>query len=215
MSYQEIDDLKYFIIIFTVFALITGCSIMESDKGGSEPVAAKKKQKAVKEQKMQKVEFLTSMGNFTVELYADKAPITVANFLEYVDDGFYSDTIFHRVISGFMVQCGGFDTEMEEKENKRPPIKNEADNGLLNSRGTLSMARTSDINSATSQFFINVKDNAFLDHGQRDFGYAVFAKVVDGMDVVDKIAAVKTGSAGFHDDVPLEPVIINEVKRVK
>lgn len=182
---------------------------MDNGEVRSEPVASKKKVK------IEKVEFVTSMGNFTVELYADKAPITVANFLEYVDEGFYSDTIFHRVIAGFMVQCGGFDADMEEKANKKAPIKNEADNGLLNSRGTLSMARTSDINSATSQFFINVKDNAFLDHGQRDFGYAVFAKVTEGMDVVDKIAAVKTGSAGYHDDVPVEDIVIKEVKRVK
>ena len=205
-------NLKYFIIIFTVFALITGCSLMESDDSRSEPVASKKKKKAVKE--TVNVEFETTMGNFKVELYTKKAPITVANFLEYVDDGFYNDTIFHRVIAGFMVQCGGFDIDMEEKDNKREPIKNEADNGLLNSRATLSMARTSDINSATSQFFINVKDNAFLDHGQRDFGYAVFGKVIEGMDVVDGIAGVKTGSHGFHDDVPVEPVIIKSVKRV-
>ncbi len=200
--------MKYFIIIFAVFALITGCSLMDRDDSRSKSVASKKK-------KIEKVEFETTMGNFVVELYSDKAPITVANFKEYVADGFYDGTVFHRVIPGFMVQCGGFDADMEEKDNKRPPIKNEADNGLQNNRGTLSMARTADINSATSQFFINVKDNAFLDHGQRDFGYAVFGKVVDGMDVVDSISKVKTGSHGFHDDVPVEPVIITSVKKIK
>ncbi len=200
--------MKYFIIIFAVFALITGCSLMDRDDSRSMSVASKKK-------KSEKVEFETTMGNFVVELYPDKAPITVANFKEYVEDGFYDGTVFHRVIPGFMVQCGGFDAEMEEKDNKRAPIKNEADNGLLNNRGTLSMARTADINSATSQFFINVKDNAFLDHGQRDFGYAVFGKVISGMEVVDNISKVKTGSHGFHDDVPVESVIIKSVKPVK
>ena len=199
--------MKYFIIIFSVFALITGCSLMESAESGSESVAAKKKKDIVA------VVFDTTMGEFEVELHPEEAPISVANFLEYVDDGFYDDTIFHRVIPGFMVQCGGFDQDMEEKENKREPIKNEADNGLQNNRGTLSMARTADINSATSQFFINVKDNAFLDHGQRDFGYAVFGKVTSGMDIVDKISEVKTGSHGFYDDVPVEAIVIKSVKR--
>lgn len=201
--------MKYFIIIFTVFALITGCSLMDRGDSRSEPVAKGKKKKNII------VDFETTMGSFKVELDSEKAPITVANFLEYVDDGFYTDTIFHRVIPGFMVQCGGMTADMEEKDNERSPIKNEADNGLFNSRGTLAMARTSDINSATSQFFINVKDNAFLDHGQRDFGYAVFGKVIAGMDTVDKIAAVKTGSHGYHDDVPVEPVVIKRVTREK
>ena len=158
------------------------------------------------------VVFSTNLGDFTVELYEDKAPVTVKNFLSYVDSGFYDGTIFHRVIPGFMIQGGGFTADMQQKQTQAP-IKNEADNGLKNLRGTLSMARTSDINSATSQFFVNVNDNAFLDHGSRDFGYAVFAKVVDGMDVVDKIVGVKTGRKGMHSDVPVEPVVIESAKR--
>ncbi|HEX5515544.1 MAG TPA: peptidylprolyl isomerase [Gammaproteobacteria bacterium] len=158
------------------------------------------------------VVFSTNYGDFTLELYPDKAPITVENFLSYVDSGFYDGTIFHRVIPGFVIQGGGFTEDMQQKRTQAP-IKNEADNGLKNLRGTLSMARTSDINSATSQFFVNLKDNAFLDHGSRDFGYAVFAKVVDGMDVIDKIAAVPTGNRGGHQDVPREPVIVKSASR--
>lgn len=156
--------------------------------------------------------FSTNHGDITIELYEDKAPITVANFLSYVDKGFFDGTIFHRVIPGFMIQGGGFNAEMEQKKTDEP-IKNEADNGLQNERGTLAMARTADVNSATAQFFINLKDNDFLNHGSRDFGYAVFGKVVDGMDVVDKIAQVPTGTSGFHRDVPKEPVIIESAKR--
>jgi len=154
----------------------------------------------------------TSLGDVTVELFADKAPLTVKNFLEYVDAGFYNGTLFHRVIPGFMIQGGGFGPDMQQKQT-RPPVKNEADNGLRNSRGTLAMARTSDINSATSQFFVNLTDNTFLDHQVRDFGYAVFGKVVGGMDVVDKIAAVRTGTKGMHQNVPLEPVAITSARR--
>jgi len=153
------------------------------------------------------VVFETSHGTIKIEVDADQAPVTVENFLKYVEDGFYSSTIFHRVIPGFMIQGGGFDTQMMEK-GTNPPIKNEADNGLKNLRGTLSMARTQVKDSATSQFFININDNDFLDHGARDFGYAVFAKVVEGMDVVDQIAGVKTGNHGPHGDVPVEPVVI-------
>ena len=158
------------------------------------------------------VTFSTSMGDITIEFLSEEAPITTKNFLEYVDAGFFDGTIFHRVIPGFVIQGGGFTEDMNQKET-RAPIKNEADNGVKNSRGTLSMARTSDINSATSQFFINLKDNAFLDHGSRDFGYAVFAKVVEGMDVVDKIAGVKTGDRGHHSDVPMEAVVTNTARR--
>ncbi len=156
--------------------------------------------------------FSTSMGDITIELFPEAAPVTVENFLRYVDDGFFDGTIFHRVIPGFMIQGGGFTAEMAQKRT-REPIKNEADNGLKNERGTLSMARTNVVDSATSQFFLNVADNAFLDHGTRDFGYAVFARVVDGMDVVDQIAAVETGSRAGHQDVPLEPVVINSARR--
>lgn len=158
------------------------------------------------------VVFSTSSGDFTIELLEDDAPISAENFSQYVDDGFFDGTIFHRVIPGFMIQGGGFTADMQQKPTG-PPIKNEADNELKNERGTLSMARTHDINSATSQFFINVKSNARLDHGSRDFGYAVFARVVEGMDVVDRIAAEKTESRGGHQDVPVEPVIIHSARR--
>ena len=154
----------------------------------------------------------TSEGNIEIELFADKAPISVSNFLAYVDSGFYSSTVFHRVIPNFMIQCGGFDEAMSQKTTKAP-IKNEAANGLKNDRGTLAMARTAVVDSATSQFFINVADNAFLNHGGRDFGYAVFGKVTAGMDIVDKIAAVKTGTKNGMGDVPVKSVVIKSVKR--
>ena len=154
----------------------------------------------------------TSMGDVEIELFADKAPISVSNFLAYADSGFFAGTIFHRVIPGFMVQGGGFDDKMVQKPT-REQIKNEAKNGLKNDRGTLAMARTGVIDSATSQFFINVKDNAFLNNSPRDFGYAVFGKVVSGMDVVDKIVAVPTGNVGPFQNVPTTPVTIKSVKR--
>ena len=152
----------------------------------------------------------TSMGTMKIELFEDKAPITCENFLNYVRDGFYDGTIFHRVIPGFVLQGGGMTETMREKQTGEP-IKNEADNGLKNLRGTLSMARTQAVDSATSQFFINLRDNAFLDHGARDFGYAVFARLTEGEDVMDAIAAVPTGNHGYHQDVPREPVIITRV----
>lgn len=153
----------------------------------------------------------TSLGDIKIELFEQEAPISCQNFKEYVESGFYDGTIFHRVIPGFMVQGGGFDADMAEKQT-RDPIKNEADNGLKNQRGTLSMARTQVVDSATAQFFINLVDNSFLDHGGRDFGYAVFAKVVEGLDIVDKIGAVATGSRNGHQDVPTENVLINNAK---
>lgn len=156
----------------------------------------------------------TSLGDIKVKLDREKAPITVDNFLAYVNEGFYNGVIFHRVISGFMVQTGGFTKDMKQKPPK-PAIQNEAKNGLLNKRGSLAMARTSEVNSATSQFFINLADNAFLDHGQRDYGYAVFGSVVEGMDVVDKIGAVQTGTAGGFRDVPQTPVVINSVQTIE
>lgn len=152
----------------------------------------------------------TSMGLMKIELFEDKAPVTCANFLNYVRDGFYDGTIFHRVIPNFVLQGGGMTETMREKETNQP-IKNEADNGLKNVRGSLSMARTQAVDSATSQFFINLRDNVFLDHGARDFGYAVFAQVVEGLEVMDAIAAVPTGNFGFHQDVPKEPVLISRV----
>ncbi|MNV77160.1 Peptidyl-prolyl cis-trans isomerase A precursor [compost metagenome] len=155
----------------------------------------------------------TSLGEIEIELDAEKAPISVENFLGYVDSGYYAGTQFHRVIPGFMVQGGGFDADMQQKQTQAA-IKNEADNGLHNVRGTLAMARTQVRDSATSQFFINHKDNAFLDHSSRDFGYAVFGKVLRGMEVVDKIAQVPTGNRGGHQNVPREPVLIIEAKRL-
>jgi len=152
----------------------------------------------------------TNHGDIGVELFDDKAPISCENFLQYVKDGHFAGTIFHRVIPNFMIQCGGMDEKMTSKPT-RDPIKNEADNGELNVKGTLAMARTGVVDSATSQFFINLKDNDFLDHGGRDFGYAVFGKVSAGMDVVDAIAAVPTGNHGGHQDVPVEAVTILEV----
>ena len=157
------------------------------------------------------ITILTSHGEIVVELFEEAAPISCENFRQYVSDGFFADTVFHRVISNFMVQGGGMAADLERKET-RPPIKNEATNGEKNLRGTLAMARTGQVDSATSQFFINLSDNAFLDHSGRDYGYAVFARVTDGMDVVDKIAAVPTGNSGGHQDVPTEPVTIIEVR---
>ncbi|MEI7879487.1 MAG: peptidylprolyl isomerase [bacterium] len=154
----------------------------------------------------------TSEGNIEIELFGDKAPISVSNFLAYVDAGFYDNTVFHRVIPNFMIQGGGFEASMSQKTTKAP-IKNEAKNGLKNDRGTLAMARTAVVDSATSQFFINVANNDFLNNGARDFGYAVFAKVTAGMDVVDKIAAVKTTTKNGMGDVPATAVMIKSVKR--
>ena len=154
-----------------------------------------------------KVALTTSKGVIVLELNAAKAPLTVQNFLTYVQEGFYAGTVFHRVIPGFMIQGGGMDESMAQKEG-HAPIKNEADNGLKNDKYTIAMARTGEINSATSQFFINTGDNKFLNHGARDFGYAVFGRVVKGQEVVDAINAVATGSQGMHDDVPVAPVII-------
>jgi len=159
----------------------------------------------------------TSMGTIKAQLWADKAPITVANFLRYADEKFYDGLIFHRVMKGFMVQCGGFTPDMSEKPCHEP-IKNEAANGVKNLKGTLAMARTPVVDSAKAQFFINTGSNAFLDHGGRDYGYAVFGQVVEGMDVVAKIEAVRTGTirAGKVDemeDVPLQPVIIKSIRR--
>ncbi len=156
----------------------------------------------------------TTQGSITIELLQDAAPITVENFLQYANDGFFAGTVFHRVIPGFMIQGGGLTANLSEKAT-RPPIRNEADNGLSNARGTISMARTSVVDSATAQFFINTVDNArSLDHrgtSPRDYGYAVFGRVTAGMDVVDAISGVSTGRQGPHQNVPVEPVVINSV----
>ncbi len=159
------------------------------------------------------IRFETSLGDFTIELYPQEAPLTVANFLKYVDAEFYDGTIFHRIVPGFVIQGGGFTEEMSQKRTEAP-IKNEADNGLKNARGTLSMARTNDVDSATTQFFVNLKDNDFLDHSRGNFGYAVFAKVTDGMTVIEQIAKVATGRRRGFDDVPLEAVVMKSVRRI-
>lgn len=163
------------------------------------------------------VELETTMGNIVIELNQEKAPNTVANFLEYVKSGHYDGTIFHRVIDGFMIQGGGMDANMTEKSTN-DPIQNEADNGLKNEVGTIAMARTSDPHSATAQFFINVKDNSFLNFSgknQQGWGYAVFGKVTEGMDIVNKIKGVPTGKYGFHADVPTTPVVITHAKVIE
>jgi peptidyl-prolyl cis-trans isomerase B (cyclophilin B) len=163
---------------------------------------------------MSRVKMQTSLGDFVLELDEAKAPDTVANFLQYVRDGFYDNTVFHRVIDGFMIQGGGFEPGMKQKPT-RAPVKNEAGNGLKNKAYTAAMARTSDPHSATAQFFVNVTDNSFLDFRAATpeaFGYCVFGHVVEGTDVVDKIKGVKTGSRGFHQDVPAEDVVINKAE---
>jgi len=157
------------------------------------------------------VALTTNKGVIVLELDAAKAPVTVQNFLTYVKEGFYTGTVFHRVIPGFMIQGGGMDESMAQKKG-HTPIKNEADNGLKNDKYTIAMARTGEINSATSQFFINTGDNAFLNHGARDFGYAVFGRVVKGQEVVDAIDAVATGSKGMHTDVPVEAIVIEKAE---
>jgi peptidyl-prolyl cis-trans isomerase A (cyclophilin A) len=159
--------------------------------------------------------FETNLGNFEVELFEKEAPISARNFQDYVDDGFFDGVIFHRVIPGFMIQGGGFEPGMKQKKTKAP-IKNEATNGLKNERGTLSMARTNDINSATAQFFVNLVDNDFLDHaGASNYGYAVFAKVTSGMDVIDKIAKVATTNRAGHQNVPASDVVITKASTKK
>lgn len=160
---------------------------------------------------MNMVRFDTSHGAFTVEFFEKEAPETVANFLKYVEEGFFDGTIFHRVIPGFVIQGGGFTPDMTQKKT-HAPIRNEAANGLKNERGTLSMARTNDINSATSQFFVNLADNEFLDHKPGSFGYAVFGRVSEGMDVIDAIAKVRTGRKKGHDDVPSEDVVVTSAR---
>ena len=160
------------------------------------------------------VQFDTTHGAIVIELNAEKAPVTVANFFDYVESGHYDGTIFHRVIDGFMIQGGGMDADMNEKRTGTP-IKNEADNGLKNDIGTIAMARTQDPHSATAQFFINVKNNDFLNYSSptpQGWGYAVFGKVTDGMDVVNQIKGVATGRYGYHSDVPSTPIVINSAK---
>lgn len=195
--------------------LLLGAAVARAADPAGSGAAAPAKEGAKMEQtgKNPIVVISTSMGDIEAELYADKAPESVKNFLAYANDGFYNGTVFHRVIKDFMIQGGGMTPDMSQKPTKAP-IKNEADNGIKNTDGTLAMARTSVVDSATSQFFINVKDNAFLDHKSKTpqgYGYAVFGKVISGMDVVEKIENVSTGNKGMHQDVPVEPVVIKSV----
>jgi cyclophilin family peptidyl-prolyl cis-trans isomerase len=159
------------------------------------------------------IRFETSQGDFTVELYEEDAPQTVANFLRYVDEGFFDGTIFHRIVPGFVIQGGGLTSDMSQKKT-HPPVRNEAGNGVRNQRGTLSMARTDEIHSATSQFFVNLADNDFLDQRPGQYGYAVFGHVTEGMDVIDKIAKVSTGKRKGHSDVPTQDVLIKTARRL-
>ena len=168
----------------------------------------------IKEISMTQVTIKTSAGDIQLELNGEKAPITVKNFVDIANSGYFEGTIFHRVINGFMVQGGGLNADMSDKSSGTAPIQNEANNGLANDRGTIAMARTMDPHSATSQFFINHKDNSFLNHtgeNSQGWGYAVFGKVTEGLDIVDQIADVATGSSGGHQDVPLEVITIESV----
>ncbi len=206
-------------LVLTAFIAPVAASAQDAaKKSEAKPAATAKKDEKTKasgDKKMTTVIIETSLGNIEAEINAEKAPVSAANFLKYVDKKHYDGLIFHRVISGFMIQGGGMDEKMQEKKNDAP-IKNEAANGLKNDRGTLAMARTSVVDSATSQFFINTVDNGFLNYRSPDpqgFGYAVFGKVTSGMDIVDKIRAVPTGSMNGMSDVPKTPVVIKTIKR--
>jgi peptidyl-prolyl cis-trans isomerase A (cyclophilin A) len=159
------------------------------------------------------IRFQTSHGEFAIELFEKDSPKTVENFLRYVDEGFFDGTIFHRIVRGFVIQGGGLTADFKAKKT-HAPVKNEAHNKVRNERGTLSMARTNDVNSATSQFFVNLKDNDFLDHRPGNYGYAVFGRVTEGMDVIDRIATVNTGSRKGYEDAPLEDVLIVSARRM-
>ena len=197
--------------LFTAFAVAIVVLAVGCDRQEERTVVEESKQMDTG-QKQVKLE--TSMGDIVIELNEEASPITVKNFLRYVEEGFYDGTIFHRVIPDFMIQGGGFTAEMVQKK-PHPPIVNEASNGLKNDRGTIAMARTANPDSATSQFFINHKNNDFLNYaGQSKPGYTVFGKVVEGLDVVDAIAAVKTTRKGRYSDVPVEPVVIKSAKAV-
>jgi len=186
-------------LVVTTVTLVDGCDKKESKQMAEE---------------LKKVKLETSMGEIVIELNEEAAPVTVKNFLRYVEEGFFDGTIFHRVIPDFMIQGGGFTADMRQRKT-HAPIVNEGDNGLKNARGTIAMARTGDPDSATSQFFINHKNNEFLDYaGPEEPGYAVFGKVTEGMDVVDAIAAVETARKGSYSDVPVKPVVIKSVQVV-
>jgi len=204
-------------VMLAVFSmLLVSVATAQSADPPKSPAPAKSPATGASAAKAPRVLMKTSLGEITIELYPDKAPISVKNFLDYVDAKFYDGTIFHRVIPGFMNQGGGFTSDMQQKPT-RAPIKNEAGNGLKNTVGTIAMARTGVVDSATAQFFINTADNGFLDHRDETpagFGYAVFGKVVNGVDVVKKIAAVPTATKGAYQNVPVTPVVIESVRVV-
>jgi peptidyl-prolyl cis-trans isomerase B (cyclophilin B) len=196
-------------LLLTAIGLIAGC-----EPAPPEPTD---QGQTMTTESTHKVRIETNQGGIVLELYGEQAPDTVANFVSYVEDGFFDGTIFHRVIPGFMIQGGGFTTDMDQKPTKAP-IKNEANNGLKNEVGTIAMARTGDPHSATAQFFINVSNNDFLNHSaetQQGWGYAVFGKVVEGMDVINAIVQVPTGRSGMHQDVPKDPIVMTEVTLVE
>ncbi|HHL19161.1 MAG TPA: peptidyl-prolyl cis-trans isomerase [Thiothrix sp.] len=203
--------MKHFVLILSLFFMsFAGCYAEVEKKAEAKPTG-------VKMSTNPHVKIETTMGDITLELDAKNAPISTENFLSYVKEGFYDGTIFHRIIPNFMVQGGGMNPDMSEKKTKAT-IKNEANNGLLNDRGTVAMARTNEPHSASSQFFINIKDNAFLNFKSEDmqgWGYAVFGKVIEGMDIVDKIVAMDRGNMGFHQDVPKESIIMNKVSIIE
>ena len=214
IEYLKSGRLIYSIILLSLAICVSGCDRNSADGSGAQDSISSSDNKTEKsgiDKTDDKggnpvVVIKTTKGDIKVELDKEKAPITVDNFMAYVEDGYYNGTIFHRVIKNFMIQGGGITKDMQPKP-ANAPIKNEADNGLKNDRGTIAMARTGVVDSATSQFFINTVDNGFLNHGARDFGYAVFGRVIDGMDVVEAIEAVPTGPG----DVPNEPVVIESV----
>ncbi|MBI9076422.1 MAG: peptidylprolyl isomerase [Desulfatibacillum sp.] len=203
-------------VVLAVLLCLGSCSPKEESSEVSKSKISKAPEVTQEVAAQPRVLVKTTLGEFQVELRPDLTPVTVENFFKYVDEGFYSGKVFHRVIDGFMIQGGGFDAQMNQAK-VHAPIVNEAPKGLKNLTGTIAMARTGDINSATAQFFINVKDNHFLDHvpgNARSYGYAAFGKVVQGMDVVTRISRVETGSSGFFKDVPRTPVLIESISRV-
>ena len=211
--------MKRFLIGFLAFfVLLSGCNANTETKAAKPAETNTNTQTSGVKKSMTTVKMETSAGTIMLELDGEKAPLTVANIEAYVKDGFYDGLVFHRVIRNFMIQGGGMNANMTEKGDKRPPVKNEANNGLKNDRGTLAMARTNDPHSASSQFFINLTDNDFLNFTSESgsgWGYAVFGKVTEGMDVVDEIAKTKTGQNGPHGDVPLEPITMKSVTIVE
>jgi len=215
---HKIQNRICLIIAAVLLLAVTGCEPEKpAVQDNQQPAATEPISEPVKETPVTnpQVKMKTNMGDIVIELDSKNAPLTTANFLEYVNQDLYAGTIFHRVIPGFMIQGGGFTSDMKQK-NTNPPIKLESDNGLKNTRGTVAMARTNDPDSATSQFFINVVDNAFLDYVPgKNPGYAVFGKVISGMVTVDKIAAVKTTTAAGMGDVPTQPVIIEKVEIIE